>query len=160
MFVDYSQANLTLTRHRMTLTLIRHINNIILNMYTKFEFNPTNGSWSRARTIFSPNHEFDLDLWPYDLDLITNSSPHRCLPPHQVWFHSDSWYMRYWPKRSFVTDGPTDQRTDQRTDGPTNKTIHRDASQSLDASKKKSVIFNGFFHLEIMTGSHSFLLKL
>ena len=61
----------------------------ILNMYTKFEFNPTNGSSSRARTKFSPNREYDLDLWPYDLDLITNSSPHRCLPTHQVWSQSD-----------------------------------------------------------------------
>ena len=87
--VDYWQARLTLTRYQMTLTLTWHIDKIILNMYTKFEFNLTIGSWSTARTKFSLNREFDLDLWPYDLDLITNCSPHQCLPPHQVWFHSD-----------------------------------------------------------------------
>ena len=97
----------------MTLTLIQHIDNIIVNMYTKFEFNPTNGSWFTARTKFSTNHEFDLDLWPNDLDLVPNSSPHWCLPSHQFWFQSNSWYIRYWLKRSFVTHGRTDQPTKQ-----------------------------------------------
>ena len=44
--------------------------------------------------------------------------------------------MRYRQKRSFVTDGRTNQPTNKPTDQPTNKTIQRDASLSLDASKK------------------------
>ena len=82
-------GKISLTRNRMTLTLKRHIDNSILNMYTKFEFNLTNGSYSTARTKFLPNHENDLDLRPYDLDLLTNFNPQQCLPSHQVWFQSD-----------------------------------------------------------------------
>ena len=41
------------------------------------------------------------------------------------------------------TNGRTDGRTNQPTNQPTNKTIHRDASQSLDASKNN---FSALLH--------------
>ena len=79
----WQTGNLTLRLNQMTLTLILHIDNSILNLSAKFETNRTNHSWSTAETNFSENHDFDLDLWPYDLDLIPKVSPHQCLPSHQ-----------------------------------------------------------------------------
>ena len=42
--------------------------------------------------------------------------------------------------RLLLTNQRTKQQTNQSTDGSTNKTIHRDASQSLDASKNSNII--------------------
>ena len=51
-----------------------------------------------------------------------------------------NWIYNIWDINKNVRLLRTDQRTDgptnQPTNGRTNKTIHRDASQSLDASKK------------------------
>ena len=86
--------------------------------------------------IYSRNQFFRKPwIWPWPLTLWpwphTKIFPDWCLPSHLFWFQSDQWYMRYWQKRSFVTNQPTNGPTDQ----PTNKTIQRDAAQSLDASK-------------------------
>ena len=106
-------------------TIQRNVSNNTLNLSAKFETNPTHYSWSTAKTNFSENRVFDLDLWPYDLDLIPNSSPYWCLPSHLFWFQSDQWYMRYWQKRSFVTN----QRTNQPTNGPTNQRTNQRTNQ-------------------------------
>ena len=137
--------NLTLTFDPMTLTLP--------NLSTKFETDPTHHSWSTAKTIFSENRVFDLDLWPYDLDLIPNCSPYWCLPSHLFWFQSDQWYMRYWQKRSFVTNGPTNQRTNQPTDQPTKLFI--EMRRSCWTHLKKNINTHG----SIYTTNHSFTYK-
>ena len=128
---------LTLTFDPMTLILTLHIDDNIPDLSAKFETDPTHHSWSTAKTIFSENRVFDLDLWPYDLDLIPNCSPYWCLPSHLFWFQSDQWYMRYWQKRSFVTNGPTNGPTDQPTNGPTNQPTNQPTKLFIEMRRSR-----------------------
>ena len=81
--------------------------------------------WERANTArrkavncnsvlvtFSHNCEFDLDLWPHDLDLVSTLRSHQYLLYVQVSSRSHYPFMIY-KRKKLVGDGRTDGRTEK-----------------------------------------------
>ena len=83
--------------------------------------------WERANTArrkavncnsvlvtFSHNCEFDLDLWPHDLDLVSTLRSHQYLLYVQVSSRSHYPFMIY-KRKKLVGDGRTDGKGDSRS---------------------------------------------
>ena len=96
--------NLTLNFDPMTLNLLSLV--VLNNDYPhiKWHSSPTNSSWVINKNSFSNNCEYDLDLWPNDLDLLPRDSSHQCLPSYQVWSMSDQKYMSCYKNTFFSGD--------------------------------------------------------